>query len=213
MPDEDVQGKGEKERGPEKGQVPKDSTERKREVSALDLADIKENQERLDEEIKKVSTLVVGLVQGMESKVIPMIEAHESVLVQLPQQLEQSFTKQTELMKGYIEKRLGAPIDATTVPQGQQGGQPAKSGVPGKFDLGNLVSFASDQIKQAGGLQNIIGGTKASTATISLDEEFREILTAVQKQTILDVKSLYRQRLGLGPLDTVASGPVVVKAP
>jgi hypothetical protein len=185
------------------GKTPPNSKERKESFSALDFQDMKKAIEELQTQSKKTDEMVTGMLKGFGEKVIPMLDAHEQVLSGLPGQLESSFSKQTELLKGYIENRLKPAIDTTT-----SGSTTTTTTKGSGWDVKKLIDWGMEEIEKAGGIRNLLGGNQGGGLNGEIINLEKEMLA---RQRLVWRDSL-RKALGL-PTEITTSGPVVVKAP
>jgi hypothetical protein len=152
----------------------------------------------------------VKLLAGFDSKIIPMLDSHEQALAGLPKQIEESFAKQTESMKGYVERRLN-PVDekGNPAPDATKA-QPSKGS---GFDFQKLFDWADKQITQAGGVKSLLAGNSAP-----VDGELAVLTRELEGLEKLRIRNVLRKDLnllkeGLGIAEEVATGPVKVQAP
>jgi hypothetical protein len=204
MSESDEKEKQKEERRKEKQKVEGRRREKKKEADELTT---------VKAEIEGLKGLVSDLLTGFREKLAPRIDALETAQAQLAKafedlqpQLTASFTKQSELLKKYVDEKIGGG--------GQQ--QPQQQGAAGGGGLiQQILDMLAGELRQSGGLTSLLRGTTGGENTLVMEIKELEKLLLERERAI--VRNSLRRSLGLPELpipsmtEAAAPGPVTLE--
>jgi hypothetical protein len=159
-----------------------------------------EDFDTLKAKVDGLEGLTRDVLTGIKDKLAPRIDAIESFCTQLPKDLKDSFASQSAGLKQYVDQKAA----------------PGPAGPAGPQSGGGILGFLQDQVKQAGGIRNLLGGGGGGQSPLAMEIADLEKLLLERERAV--VRNSLRQALSLPPLPVpeavqAASGSVVLTHP
>lgn len=117
----------------------------------------------LSAKVDSLAGMTRELLLGFKEKMAPRIDALETSIATLPDQLTQSFKVQGEAFKKYVDEKVPAPA---AQPQGING----------------FIGFIGKQIQDAGGLQKLLGGLGTANTGQPTSDLFLDLYKEAHRQ-------------------------------